>query len=190
MLVKLDIGCGTRKREGFVWVDVLPLPGVDGVCDLEQPRPFPDDSADEIYCSHVLEHIRNLPQLMKEFWRIAKNGARIEIIVPYFRSERAFRDPTHVRYFTYLTFDYFSNTDSLPHYDLETRFTILKKELIFSCFSLGSLNWKGKIRHTPYFLWVRFWSKVFNRWPMFYEGSFFSSLWPAQDLQVILKVCK
>jgi hypothetical protein len=32
--MKLDLGCGTKKREGFVGVDSMTLPGVDVVVDL------------------------------------------------------------------------------------------------------------------------------------------------------------
>lgn len=56
--IKLDIGCGERKQEGFVGMDVRDVKGVDVVQDLEIfPWPFPDESVSMAVASHVLEHI-------------------------------------------------------------------------------------------------------------------------------------
>lgn len=54
----LDIGCGASKTEGFIGMDVRPLPGVDIVHNLEKyPWPFDDETFDLVHASHVLEHI-------------------------------------------------------------------------------------------------------------------------------------
>jgi len=56
--VRLDVGCGASKNEGFVGMDVRPLPGVDVVHNLEKfPWPFEDDTFSLVHASHVLEHI-------------------------------------------------------------------------------------------------------------------------------------
>ena len=56
--IKLDIGCGASKQPGFVGMDVLKLPGVDIVHDLELfPWPLPDQSVSFAMTSHVVEHI-------------------------------------------------------------------------------------------------------------------------------------
>lgn len=55
------------------------------VFDLEKfPYPFEDNSLDEIYSAHVLEHMDDLGKVMEEFTRICKPGAEIKVIVPYF----------------------------------------------------------------------------------------------------------
>lgn len=54
--------------------------------------------------SHVIEHVANLVGLMEEVYRVCKSGAVVEIVVPYYTSRGAFRDPTHVRYITEDTF--------------------------------------------------------------------------------------
>lgn len=48
------------------------------VCDIR----FPDGSFDLIYCSHVLEHIPDDAQALREFWRVLKPGGEAVIIVP------------------------------------------------------------------------------------------------------------
>ena len=56
--MKLNLGCGTNKLEGFVNVDVEPASEPDMVVDLDiLPWPFEDSSAEEIQLNHVLEHL-------------------------------------------------------------------------------------------------------------------------------------
>jgi len=52
---------------------------------------------------------------MKEMFRINKNGSIIQGKVPLYCSVGAFQDPTHVRFFTPFTFDYFGNNSFLEH---------------------------------------------------------------------------
>ena len=72
------------------------------------PLPLPDDSIDEFYCSHVLEHLRDALGFMQELHRIAKPGAVATIRVPYGSSDDADEDPTHVRRLFLYSFSYFS----------------------------------------------------------------------------------
>ncbi|HLO64329.1 MAG TPA: hypothetical protein VK165_15330, partial [Azonexus sp.] len=98
--LKLNLGCGRRKREGFVNVDSQAGCQPDLVLDLEKtPWPWPDDSVDEIDLIHVLEHLGQAPEVylgvMKELWRVCCDGARIRIMVPHPRSDDFLNDPTH-----------------------------------------------------------------------------------------------
>lgn len=56
--ISLDIGAGSSPNEGFVSMDVRPLPGIDIVHNLEKyPWPIPDEVCTLVHASHVLEHI-------------------------------------------------------------------------------------------------------------------------------------
>ena len=56
--IKLDIGCGPNKEEGFIGIDVRDFPTVDIVHNIEKfPWPLPDNSVSLAISSHVLEHI-------------------------------------------------------------------------------------------------------------------------------------
>lgn len=56
--ILLDVGCGASKNDGYVGMDVRPLPGVDIVHNLEKfPWPLDDESCILVHASHVLEHI-------------------------------------------------------------------------------------------------------------------------------------
>lgn len=109
---RLNVGCGTDIREGWINLDSSRLPSVDVVADLDDcrrtPLPFAADSIDEFHCSHVLEHLRDALGFMQELHRIAKPGAVATIRVPYGSSDDADEDPTHVRRLFLYSFSYFS----------------------------------------------------------------------------------
>ena len=62
--MRLNLGCGNRKLEGWVNVDREAACKPDRVADLEKlPWPWPDDSAEEVMLSHVLEHLGADPKV-------------------------------------------------------------------------------------------------------------------------------
>jgi len=95
--LRLDLGCGRNKQEGFTGVDLY-APDADVKLDLFKfPWPWKDGTVDEIFASHFVEHI---PQTIRwrffeECWRVMKLDATMRIIVPSWKSERAFGDMTH-----------------------------------------------------------------------------------------------
>jgi len=100
--MKFNMGCGLRKRDGFVNVDSAPESEPDELWDLEQtPWPWPSDCAEEIWFIHSLEHMgadaKVFIAIMKEIYRIAQPGCRIHIHVPHPRHDNFLGDPTHVR---------------------------------------------------------------------------------------------
>ncbi|MFC1884327.1 methyltransferase domain-containing protein [Thermodesulfobacteriota bacterium] len=128
--MKIYFGCGKHKKEGYVNVDIVQLPTVDVVHNMNVfPYPFEDNSADEILLIHILEHLPDTIKVMEEVWRICKNSALVKIDVPYYNSPGAFHDPTHIKFFTEHTFDYFTSdiTNPLSQYNYYSvaRFNIL-----------------------------------------------------------------
>jgi predicted SAM-dependent methyltransferase len=100
--IKLDIGCGTRKKEGFVGMDRRQFPGVDVVHDINAyPWPLADSSVEEVSCTHVLEHLehnaRNPERVrfMNELHRVLVPSGRATIVTPHWASCRAYGDFTH-----------------------------------------------------------------------------------------------
>jgi hypothetical protein len=96
--VKIDIGCGPNKAEGFIGLDRIAFPGVDHVLNVGvDPLPFGDGSIEEARMSHFLEHLTATErcQLLNELYRVMKPGAQCTIIVPHWASSRAYGDPTH-----------------------------------------------------------------------------------------------
>ena len=100
--MKLNLGSGSKILDGHVNVDKFDLYDIDIKHDLEKfPYPFDDNSVEEIILAHVLEHLGQDPEvfinIIKEIYRICKNQALINIIVPHPRHEAFVSDPTHVR---------------------------------------------------------------------------------------------
>ncbi len=100
--MKLNLGCGNNKRAGWVNVDHSDACSPDMVVDLEQvPWPWPDDSVDEVFMSHVLEHLggdtKTYLAIWKELYRVCQHDAQVVIFVPHPRSDDFLVDPTHVR---------------------------------------------------------------------------------------------
>ena len=93
--IYLDLGCGARKRPGYVGIDTIDLEGVDIVCDLKDGLPVSDNTVDGIYSSFFLEHLPDTIGVFKEMYRICKNGAVVEFRVPYYQSVTQYKDPTH-----------------------------------------------------------------------------------------------
>jgi SAM-dependent methyltransferase len=89
--VRIDLGCGNAKRPGFVGLDLFPGDGVDFVVDLTRESfPFDDDSVDEVFSAHFLEHIDEPNHVFSEIGRVCKDGARIEFWTPYAWTNEAF----------------------------------------------------------------------------------------------------
>ncbi len=127
---RLNIGCGKDIRTGYINLDLKKLPGVDVVHNLNKiPYPFKDNYFDEIICYNVLEHMDNFLAVVEELYRISKNGAIIQVEVPFFHSLEAFADPTHKNFFTLDTFDYLTKDHYFNYYS-HVRFEVLEKKLI------------------------------------------------------------
>lgn len=101
-MLRLNLGCGSRKFDDWVNVDISDHGKPDLVWDLEKtPWPWPDDSVVEIEMNHVLEHLgqssRAFLEIMREMYRVCMAGAVIHIKVPHPRHDNFINDPTHVR---------------------------------------------------------------------------------------------
>ncbi len=169
---KLNIGCGERAMKGYVNLDFLKLPGVDVVHDLNKfPWPFKNNEFDAIYASHVLEHLDDFIKTMREIHRIGKKGARIILRLPHFSCGVSYRDPTHKRLFSYLTFDYFTEE---CFYNLP-RFKIVRRKLNFTREAFTPLNY--------------IFNPLLNINPAMYER-FFCWIFPCAEIIIELEILK
>jgi hypothetical protein len=143
---KIDLACGQAKREDFFGVDVMPTEEADALCDLRQ-FPWhvtrvgagkslwvPNDYFEEAHCSHYVEHTPmgdpdGLIQFMDELYRVCRDGAKVSIIHPYVKNDRAFWDPTHRRFIHEVTWYYFNREwreqQKLDHYPIQSNYEIV-----------------------------------------------------------------
>ena len=83
--MKLNLGCGTDHKEGYLNVDFRKLPGVDIVADLSSiPWAWMNGQVDEIMMLDFLEHFpyARTEAILQECWRILKPGGKLIVQVP------------------------------------------------------------------------------------------------------------
>lgn len=97
--MKLNIGAGSKRIEGFINCDYDKLNEPDYCFDLEKdPFPFPDNSVDTVIAHHILEHLgEGYFHCLKEIYRVCIHNAIIDIRVPHHRHDYFYDDPTHRR---------------------------------------------------------------------------------------------
>ncbi len=128
-MTKLNLGCGNKRKEGFLGLDKFRTEAVDIVADIEEALPFDDSSVHEIWMDNVIEHIRDIPRLMKELHRVCVSGATITVITPHFASLASWRDPTHIHHLSYFSMDHFER-QAVSHYT-GGGFTVRDRRLSF-----------------------------------------------------------
>lgn len=140
--MKLHLGCGNDYREGYVNCDLSKDIEPDKVVDLEKRLSFENSSVDEIMANHVLEHVNNFIPLMHEFYRVCKNKSKIKIKTPFYSEWGQFNDPTHVRFFTPSTFNYFKKGNFSHEVKCsKDMFHVKKVKINFGIGKSSKLNW-------------------------------------------------
>lgn len=141
-LLRVDLACGQKKKEGYKGFDRVSTDGVDIVHDLMQfPWPLEDESVYEFFCAHYVEHIPivlsdglfGLNRFMEEVYRCLMPNGTIEIHAPYYMSQEAYQDPTHTRCITDRTFMYYNQNiveGALDHYMPKCNFLIISQTRI------------------------------------------------------------
>jgi len=86
-MLGLDIGCGERKKDNFIGLDIRKLPQVDIVADARK-LPFRNEAFDYVYSSHLIEHFshREVGRILAEWVRVLKKGGILEILCPDLRA--------------------------------------------------------------------------------------------------------
>lgn len=132
-MVRLDLGCGYKKPEGYIGVDKVKTDCVDIVHNCEEGLPFDDNYADEIRAWDFLEHIHreNIIHLFNEIWRVLKPDGKLIFKVPDAeKGQGAFQDFTHYTFFVKNSFKYLENTYYKDLYGIKANFRIDKLESI------------------------------------------------------------
>ncbi|MDD5190865.1 MAG: methyltransferase domain-containing protein [Dehalococcoidales bacterium] len=174
---QLNLGCGDDIKKGWTNLDIASLPGVDIVHNIENlPLPFGDEEFDYILCKDILEHVDYIP-ILKDIHRILKMTGIVEIQVPHFTSMYSFGDPTHKKYFSATTFQFFIlNTENKRSYYFDFHFSRIVQTkiafergfLFFNYFVQPIVNFNNRTRHL-------------------FEATFLSRLFPAATLIVKLE---
>ena len=81
--MKLHIG-GKDKKEGWKILNIQKNDNVDFIGSISDLSQFEDESVEEIYASHVVEHIdqKNIKNTLKGIHKVLKKGGKFYISVP------------------------------------------------------------------------------------------------------------
>ena len=160
----LDLGCGRRKLDGSIGIDIIKYSCVDIVHDLNKfPYPLKDREIDIINCDDILEHLEDITSVMKELHRILKDNGQIVIVAPHFSNLWSFSDPTHKHFFGYKSFEFYSGLQD-NYLDI---FKIKSRKITFGKF-------------------FKLFELFFNRFPELYERRF-TFIVQASQIQVTLQ---
>lgn len=102
----LNFGCGKSiyKASNVINVDICPSEGVIVRDPSRSLKQFGDDF-DYILANHVLEHVPDWFNCLKEMAEILKPGGRLEIFVPSISSDSAFSFRDHINRIGMRSFD-------------------------------------------------------------------------------------
>lgn len=81
-------------------------PWYPGAATDKRPWPWDDCTFDRVIATHVFEHVADPIRFVRESCRVLRAGGTLVVTVPHYQSRNAFTDPTHRRFCTEQTFDY------------------------------------------------------------------------------------
>merc|ERR1712153_33311 len=75
---------GKEKKEGWSILNIQKNDGVDFIGDISDLSQFEDNSIDEIYASHVVEHVnqKNIKKTLSGIYRVLNTNGKFYISVP------------------------------------------------------------------------------------------------------------
>ncbi|MSR77796.1 MAG: class I SAM-dependent methyltransferase [Candidatus Omnitrophica bacterium] len=155
----LDVGCSRNKVSGAIGIDIDPNSQADIIHDLNQyPYPIESNSFETIMAQHIIEHVNDPVQFMKELYRILKPGGKITFETPHFSSRVAYSEPQHKFFFSYFMFS--TILQQIPY-------KVISQEITFyKTFRFLGIRWLA------------------NRFPDTYER-FWTYMFPAENVRLI-----
>lgn len=108
--MKLNLGSGPDKLEGYVSVDYDSKLNPDYCLDIEKEKlPFEDNTVTTVLAHHIFEHLgEGYFHVLQELYRVCEHGAILDIRVPHPRHDAFLADPTHRRPITPMGLQLFS----------------------------------------------------------------------------------
>ena len=139
------------RASGAIRADISRQVRPDVVLDVAGGLPFRTSSLSRVWCYDVVEHIADVPTLMRELHRVLEPDGTVFVTTPHFSCANSYTDPTHKQHFGWRSFDYFTDNHALKYYS-SARFRIVHRVLRFHGGLIDSLM-----------------RRIAARWPEFYE---------------------
>lgn len=126
--MKLNIGCGFECKPDYINIDSDPRVRPDIIRNIERGLPFSDNTCEEIFCKHIMEHISPdlIHFIMREFYRVLIPNGRLKIIVPI--GKGLTNSPEHKSFWDYKSYLFFTEWNLREPY----KFNLIKQEVVGS----------------------------------------------------------
>lgn len=107
-MLKVNLGCGTDIKDGWLNVDRVKTSDEVLVWDLNVfPYPIEGGSANEMQAIDVMEHLPAVIPFIEECHRILTKGGTLYLQTPRYDADFLWIDPTHIRGFHEQSMDFF-----------------------------------------------------------------------------------
>ena len=136
--MKINLGCGNKRKDGYVGIDRYPCDAVDILADITEGMPLRDGSVTHVWMDNFIEHVPDIARLMTEVHRVCAPGAAITIFTPHYSSIDSWRDPTHLHHLSYFSMDHFEKAQ-VAHYT-GGGFEVVQRRLSFGGGIMGLLG--------------------------------------------------
>ncbi|RYY98320.1 MAG: methyltransferase domain-containing protein, partial [Comamonadaceae bacterium] len=68
--MKINLGCGNKRKDGYVGIDMFACEAVDIIANVAEGIPLADGSVTEVWMDNFIEHVPDIPKLMREVGRV------------------------------------------------------------------------------------------------------------------------
>lgn len=163
--MRINLGCGNKRKDGFLGIDRFSCEAVDIIADVGAGIPLADGSVTHVWMDNFIEHVPDIPRLMAEVYRVCAPGAAVTIFTPHYSSISSWRDPTHLHHLSYFSMDHFEK-QQVAHYT-GGGFTVARRRLSFGG---GLMGLMGRLifRISPH-AWEAKWSFIFRAGTLQFE---------------------
>lgn len=124
--MKLNLGCGIQKIEGYIGLDIQERVAPDVVCDISSGLPYEDNSIEQVRAFDFLEHIAPDKTIfvVEEIWRVLKPDGILEHLTPSTDGRGAFQDPMHRSFWNINSWLYFTEDAYRALYGIKAKFRV------------------------------------------------------------------
>lgn len=157
-MTKLNIGCGSDYKVGYINIDKNKKIVADIYLDIDGARlPFEDNSVEYIFCSHVIEHMFYPEKLLQEIERILTPNGTALIVLPAWNNPIHIGDLTHRNHANSRTFNHEKQL-----YNYNTNFVVQK--ITFSA------RWGTLTKYVPIKILEKIGWSIYDYWYYLKKG--------------------